>query len=52
MTRVKYEWTSKNKATKRVVNTLAEARELVKKFDGEYKTKYIEKPHAGRLEEV
>ena len=52
MTIVKYEWTSKDKATKRVVNTLAEARELIKKIDGEYKTKYIEKPHADRFEEV
>ena len=52
MTIVKYEWTSKDKATKRVVNTLAEARELIKQFDGEYKTKYIEKPHADRFEEV
>lgn len=52
MTRVQYEWTAKDNKTKVVVNTLAEARALREKFNGNYKVKYTEFPHATKLEEV
>lgn len=50
MTKVQYEWTANDNKTKIVVNTLAEAKELITKFKGSYKVKYTEFPHATSLD--
>lgn len=52
MTRVQYEWTARDNKTKVVVNTLAEARALKEKYNGNYKVKYTEFLHATKLEDA